>query len=391
MISAALYLLILSRPQFGCPLTSARNCQGTGRCSSCYIFNTTTNNIVRFQNEILKKDLPPCNGGVSFPSDKDRQKCQQIDCSQSTLECAVNGFRPDHLEICPSCVVLEPQFIVQFAVSIMLFPLGVLFMTCNLLAWRSDSSDEMQLSRESESQALSIREKHAAEVGRNDGSVSSISLSTLDVIQKLETTLKGLSTLNQFVKYIAQTTVFFLILLFSRPSCNPTSPSGTSSAQLTELCNPEVNIQTELFVMGCCAVIFLALLIFDFIVIRRNRLKNVAEPIAITVVTTCVILMIICSVQLVQVLNSEVRFICVDSQRVQSYGNFNIELSRYICPAKNAECRSCETSIPSSAKIVASSIVLDMLFVIFGAVGYAHSNNGVMSMDSVKLMEIKSS
>jgi hypothetical protein len=390
MISAALYLLILSNPQFRCPLTSNANCKEG--CSTCNVFNATTQAIVRFQREILKQNnMFPCEGNVIFPSDETKFGCSKtstlLSCSDSVLDCAFSGFSSHFLDVCSSCVALEPHFIVQFVVSIMLFPLGVLFMTCNLLAWRSDSSDQMQLPRESECDELNRREEQAADDGRLEGSVPSVPSTTAKIIRKVEITLKGLTILNQFVKYTAQTVVFFLILAYSRPSCNQTSASSISSAQLTEQCSPYVNIQTQIFVMGCCAVIFLALLIFDFIVIRRNRLQQVAEPVAIIVISTCLILMIICSAQLVQVLNAEIRYICSDKRRVQS-ANFEIELNKYFC--LKPQC-SCETNIPSSARIVASSIVLDMLFVIFGAVGYARGNDGVTTAESVKLAEIKSS
>ncbi len=394
MICAAMYLLILSKPQFGCPLSSKLNCQGKDRCSTCNIFNTTTNDIVRFHQELLNnKDLLQCSADVIFPAEEGRDSCA-IDCGDSVLNCVYKGFRSFNIgAVCQACLDLEVQLIVQFAVSIMLFPLGVLFMMCNLLAWRSVPPDDIQLPRQPESNALSHRHDYPSETRRHEVAAPSLSSSTLETIQKLETTLKGLSTLNQFVKYLAQTVVFFLILIFSNPTCDPTSSSGSlSSARLTASCQPKVDINSELFVMGCCAIVFLVLLIFDFIVIRRNKLQHFAEPISLVVVSTCVILMIICSAQLVQVLNSKIRFVCADRERILSLGNSEIELRNYFCPVTRPECSACETKIPSSAKIVASSIVLDMLFVIFGAIGYAYNNIGVhVESLSLKMVEIKSS
>lgn len=143
--------------------------------------------------------------------------------------------------------------------------------------------------------------------------------------------------------------------------------------------------------MGCCAFIFLALLIFDFVVIRRNKLKSVAEQIAIIVVSTCVIIMIICGVQLLKVLNADISFVCSDKGRVQALSNSQIELTTYFCPEKRTQCSSCETNIPSTAKIVASSIVLDVLFVLFEALNYAVDNKYLPAAESVKLAEVKNS
>lgn len=209
MISAAIYLLVpdLSPPQFECPLTSKINCKGQYGCSICNIFNASTNDIIRFQG------LPECLGKItSFPKNNNRNPAGNTcptpppDCNESLLGIAFCNFFPGDLEICESCVRLTLESIIQLCVSIALFPLGLLYMTCNLLSWSSGSFEKRtipQIPKESKSDALSLGQDNCVQVQQKNAFASSRSPPPLPIIQRVEITLKGFSTLNQFFKYTA--------------------------------------------------------------------------------------------------------------------------------------------------------------------------------------------
>jgi hypothetical protein len=232
-------------------------------------------------------------------------------------------------------------------VSIMMFPLAVLFMTCNLTAWRNSSSSEIP--------------------------PSSFEL-------QLAKILKWMSIANTFVKYLLASILFFVIVGYQDPS--PSSLlkcdaiSGRSSASEAKRdCNPQLDRKLEVFVLRCCCAIFSCFLVFDVAVFSRMKFKNMSTVIACTVSFSCFMIIIISGIQLKSIFDLSPTFLCSTrpaplSQSVTVTSTFPCDQKAFQTQNDIPQC-NCNVEFPVIAKAAASTLVLDVLFVIFDAAVYA--------------------
>jgi hypothetical protein len=233
--------------------------------------------------------------------------------------------------------------------SITMFPLAVLYMTCNLMAWRNQSTSEIQY--------------------------SSLEL-------KLVKILKWMSIANVFVKYLLASILFFILVGYkdSAPSllkCD--AISGRSSAFQTKVeCNPQLDRTLEVFVLRCCCAIFSCFLVFDVAVFARMKFKNMSTVIASTVSFGCFVIIIICGIQIQRIFNLSPTYLC--ETRVAGSQSAPPSLSvtsKFRCDQKAFQKLSdvpqcnCQVELPVTARAAGSTLVLDVLFVIFDAAVYA--------------------
>ena len=240
--------------------------------------------------------------------------------------------------------------------SIVMFPLAVLYMTCNLMAWRKQSSSE-------------------------------IPHSSLEL--KLGKILKWMSIANVFVKYLLASVLFFVLVGYQDPPSSPSpllkcdASSGRSAPETKRDCNPQLDRTLQVFVLRCCCAIFSCFMVFDVAVLTRMKFKNMSTVIASTVSFGCFVIIIICGIQIKSIFDLSPTYLCstkvAGSQLTPSSQSMPDVSSRFRCDQKafqkqklsdGLQC-NCRVELPATARAAASTLVLDVLFVIFDAAVYA--------------------
>jgi hypothetical protein len=349
-ICGVVYLLEVRLPgaKYTCPFLASASCPSDLFCNYCNPGDTTPNQIIN----VLK--LPKCISNVSFSADSPfgksiPQSCLNLPCSASALQCL-----PSMGDLCGSCSAINFVDKLTVYLSIAMFPLAVLFMTCNLMAWRKQSRSE-------------------------------IPQSSLEL--KLGNILKWMSIANVFVKYLLASSLFFIIVGGTNKSpdsllkCDAIS-GRFSTSQTKTACNPQIDRTLEVFVLLCCCVMFSCFLIFDVAIFARMKFKTMSTVIACTVSFGCFMIIIISGIQLKNMFDLSPTFVC----SIQAAGSQFAPSSQ--SPPSTFQCDqdafqkqtqitigvstcNCRVEFPAIARAAASTLVLDVLFVIFDSVVYA--------------------
>ena len=236
--------------------------------------------------------------------------------------------------------------------SITMFPLAVLYMTCTLMAWRKKSSSE-------------------------------IPPSFLEIT--LGNVLKWMSIANVFVKYLLASILFFIIIgykgsdnsISSLLKCDADAKSGRSVYETTSACNPQIDRTLEVFVLRCCCAIFSCFLVFDVAIFSRLKFKTMSTVIACTVSFGCFMIIIICGIQIKNMFDLSPTYLCSTMPAGSQFAPSSQVTSWFQCNQNEFQKRSgilqcnCRIEFPITAKAAAITLVLDVLFVIFDAVVYA--------------------
>ncbi len=340
----------LPMAQFTCPFTVSASCGTEPFCNYCSPGDTTPNKII----DVLK--LPKCIANVSFTRlslDYLPPRCFNLPCSESARQCL-----PSMEYLCGFCSQMKYNDILTVYMSIMMFPLAVLYMTCNLTAWRKQSSSE-------------------------------IPHSSLEL--KLGHILKWMSIANIFVKYLLASVLFFILVGYEgSPSsllkCDAIS-GRTSAFETKNDCNPQLDRTLEVFVLRCCCAIFSCFLVFDVAIFSRLKLKNMATVIAYMIANMatviacavsfgCFIIIIICGIQIKSIFDLWPTYLC-STTAAGPQSSPNYVTSRFQCNQNVFQMRSgvpqcnCRVEFPTTVRAAASTLVLDVLFVFFDAVVYA--------------------
>ncbi len=341
-ICGVVYVLEVRLPiaQFTCPFAVSASCGTEPFCNYCSPGDTTPNKII----DVLK--LPKCIANVSFTRlsrDNLPRSCFNLPCSASALQCL-----PSMQYLCTSCSQIMYNDVLTVYLSIMMFPLAVLYMTCNLMAWRKQSSSE-------------------------------IPHSSLEL--KLGHILKWMSIANVFVKYLLASVLFFILVGYQgSPSsllkCDAIS-GRTSATETKSECNPQLDRTLEVFVLRCCCAIFSCFLVFDVAIFSRLKFKNMATVIACTVSFGCFIIIIICGIQIKNIFDLLPTYLCSTTADTGSPYSSQYVTSRFQCNQNVFQTQSgvpqcnCRVEFPTIVRAAASTLVLDVLFVFFDAVVYA--------------------
>jgi hypothetical protein len=336
----------LPTAQFTCPFTVSASCGSEPFCNFCWPGDTTANKMI----EVLK--LPKCTSTANFTKQSYffqadiPKECLNLPCSASALLCLTSMEG-----LCQSCSQMKFEDRLSVYLSITMFPLAVLYMTCNLMAWRKLSSSEIP---------------H-----------SSLELNLVKI-------LKWMSIANVFVKYLLASILFFILVGYqdSAPSllkCD--AISGRSSAPQTKVeCNPQLDRTLEVFVLRCCCAIFSCFLVFDVAVFARMKFKNMSTVIASTVSFGCLVIIIICGIQIKRIFDLSPTYLCETRVAGSQFAPSSQSVtSRFRCDQKafqklsvdpQLQC-NCHVELPVTVRAAGSTLVLDVLFVIFDAAVYA--------------------
>ncbi len=259
---------------------------------------------------------------------------------------------PNMGDLCGRCSAIKFVDRLTVYVSIAMFPLAFLYMTCNLIAWRKQSRSE-------------------------------IPQSSLEL--KLGIILKWTSIANIFAKYLLASILFFLIVGYQglSPSsllkCDAIS-GRFSTSETKSSCNPQIDLTLEVFVLICCCVIFSCFLFFDVAIFARMKYKTMSTVIACTVSFGCFMIIIISGIQLKNIFDLSPSFLC-STRAAGSPGSPEYDTSRFQCDQNVFQTQSrirqlqcnCRVEFPATARAAASALVLDVLFVIFDAAKYAYA------------------
>ncbi len=348
-ICGIVYVLEVRLPiaKFTCPFTVSASCGTEPFCNYCWPADTTPNKII----DVLK--LPnKCISNVTFlrtlrnvpypPS------CINLPCSASALQCL-----PSMQGLCKSCSEMKNDDRLTVYLSITMFPLAVLYMTCTLIAWRKQSSSENPPS-------------------------------SLEIL--LGNVLKWMSIANVFVKYLLASILFFIIVgykdsdysISSLLKCDADANSGRSVYETTSECNPRIDRTLEVFVLRCCCAIFSCFLVFDVVIFSRLKFKTMSTVIACTVSFGCFMIIIICGIQIKNMFDLSPTYLCSTKLSVSQLApSTELVTSSFQCnqtvfqqQSRISQC-NCRVEFPIIAKAAAITLVLDVLFVIFDAVVYA--------------------
>jgi hypothetical protein len=343
-ICGVVYVLEVRLPgaKYACPFLVSASCPTDLFCNYCNPGDTTPNQIIDVLN------LPKCISNASFSTQSQSRgsipsSCLDLPCSASVLQCL-----PNIDELCEGCSAMQFNDRLTVYLSIAMFPLAVLYMTCNLMAWKKQSRSE-------------------------------IPQSSLEV--KLGNIFKWMSIANIFAKYLLSSVLFFLIVGYRDPSpssllkCDAIS-GRFSTSETKNNCNPQIDRKLEVFVLICCCVIFSCFLIFDVAIFARMKYKTMSTVIACAVSFGCFMIIIISGIQLKNIFDLSPTFLCstqaagAQSQTSRFQCDQNVFQAQSRVPQLQCNCR---VDFPATARAAASALVLDVLFVIFDAAKYAYA------------------
>jgi hypothetical protein len=308
-IFVVIYIAFLN-PKFKCPLSGVGNPAGcpdpTNTCTNCF-FAGSTNDVVRLVN--LEYD---CNSKATaaewaatwgqFPGNTFADLAASMTCSTSLqssvfskIQYATVGENYG-MSICQSSCTIDPTQIVEAILLVITFPLSAIYMTYCMISWRG-------ISIERQSVSTNIPPGASARAS-----------AVQKAIVKLMGVSKMVSTLTVLAKYILSSVSLLVILSNTNGAlvqCQALSgPKGLSGQGVEQACGASINSTYQVYILGCCALMFLFLLIFDIFAIQRNLLRGAAAPIGVGVIVLCIITIAVSSAQIVAISKKEVTFRC---------------------------------------------------------------------------------
>jgi hypothetical protein len=316
-IFVVIYIAFLT-PTFKCPLSGVGNPAGcpdpTNACTNCF-FAGSTNDVVRLVN--LEYD---CNSKATaadwaatwgqfktwsqlqVPSNYFPELAVNMTCTKSLqstvfsqIQFSSNG-QYNGQSICQSSCIISLQQIIEAILLVITFPLSAIYMTYCMISWRG----------------ISIERQSVSTNTPPDASARASALQ--EGIAKLMGVSKMVSSFTVLIKYILSAASLLLILSNangSLVSCQALSGlRGLSDQGVEKACGANVNTTYQVYVLACCAFIFLLLLIFDIYACQRNLLRAAAVPVGAGVIVLCIIIIAVSSAQIQAISKKEVTFQC---------------------------------------------------------------------------------
>lgn len=340
IVFAIAYQMAVPQANFKCPFSIAQNCSNDSiLCTSCKPVDTTARRIA----EVLQ--MPTCSSNPVF-TDYDSnldQETQELDSCEESLESSTSfalqasGLRTRRQPATRWCSLCTQRSAIEdlpIYLSMVIFPLSVVFMACSLSAWRR----------------CSVRS------GQGYQSLE----------QKLARILDLCKIGNVFLKYTFESVLFFVLVGFDGPTpglrCKQFEKFGANA--VFDQCNPVVDRRNAIFVLACCCVSFFGILVFDVATISRNKFMDFKFEISSGLLLCCFFVFLVSALQLLRISNLETTFTCGSK--------FFDTLQTFGCDRKRRESETgiscdCSFSLPIAAQSAAAALALDVVAFSFKA------------------------
>jgi hypothetical protein len=282
-------------------------------------------------------------------------------CSYQSCSCSDVGS----FDCQSSCVLNQPY---EMYVLVITFPLSAMYISMSLYEWAHVSF-----------------------------STSSTAAEVLSLRQRIRSAFRLAADFSVFLKYIltAASLLFVVFSPYNLVSCGDLkSPAdGTTifpGAALTQDCNGALNSAVWYgYILTCCFVVFLLQLVFNALVIERERMLAVAQSLGFGNAAVSVVVIFVILDAFLKISTSVVTFVCNTHTNSQSYYCLNPNVINILNPSAKAypflPCSlQCSVRIPLSMQLLVLSLLQNVVYLMASCLQFAFKGYKFQRQQAIK-------